>query len=187
MWMKWVAVLLHAAIFQEPLQYHGRMSRGTFLQKEPIALLSKLYPPSQILLQQPLHHWYVELNIHWFSDWHKFFLYHTLLIKCPNQKYLNFIFCKKNFVGLGDDLATLVSPQNNPFEVIFPYVVSSSPLHALIFCFRRDLEHPTLTYSIDATDSVFWSDTFVTFCSSCTFVKLCRMNFMHIFLFSKCS
>lgn len=85
-------------------------------------------------------------------------------------------------MDLGDDLATLVSTQNNPFEVIFPYLVSSSPLHALIFCFRSDSEHPTLTYSNDAADSAFWSEKFVTFCSSCPSVKLCRTNIMHIFL-----
>jgi len=43
--MKWVAVL-HAAIFQEQFHYHGRMSRGTVLQKEASKrkqlLLSKL-------------------------------------------------------------------------------------------------------------------------------------------------
>jgi hypothetical protein len=42
MWMMLVAVFIHAAIFQEPLYYHGRMSRGSVLQNKPIALLSKL-------------------------------------------------------------------------------------------------------------------------------------------------
>jgi hypothetical protein len=70
------------------------------------------------------------------------------------KNILNFNFCKKSFSGLGDDPATLEWTQNNPFGVIFPYQVSSSPLHALIFCFRSNLEHPTLIYSNDANDSV---------------------------------
>jgi len=59
-------------------------------------------------------------------------MYHILLIKCPNQKHFELHILQENFVGLGDDLATLVWTQNNPFEIIYPYLVSPSPLHALI-------------------------------------------------------
>jgi len=44
--MKWVAVL-HAAIFQEQFHYHGRMSRGTVLQKEATAPLKIVASPSK--------------------------------------------------------------------------------------------------------------------------------------------
>jgi hypothetical protein len=61
------------------------------------------------------------------------------LLNVPIKNIFNFTFRKKNFVGLGDDLATLVWTQNNPFEVI--PISSSSKLFSTP-C--SDLKHPTL-------------------------------------------
>jgi hypothetical protein len=125
MWMQCVAVHLRAAIFQNvsPSWYNGQ--RHCNVKRTNCSSLK--------ICSATLHHWYAQLQFTVSLTGTSSFCSIHCLLNIYIKNIFNFIFRqkKKNLVGLGDDLATALWTQNNPFEVTFTYLVSASPIHTV--------------------------------------------------------